>query len=479
MWSSCRAEPEASVRDMRGLKRLARLIWGDEVEPAIRPLLAVGLAGSLGASSLWSFMGIWAIDKLGADASALGVALLVGACLAAATGYVSGHVSDRVGRKPVILAGWASLSLYVLLFALVGDSVTLGLVVLSGAGMAGSIGWAATQAMVADLVPRERHEAAFASIRVANNLGVVLGPVLGGVLLFVSWRALFGGVSILSAAVFVLAWRLLPERGAFAPESKPERGSFAVVRRDRVFLLFLLSTALAYVVYVAYESVLPISLVDSHGLTPSTWGFLVILNPVMVTLFQLRLIKRLVHVPALTKLVAAMLLMGLPFLLLSLSSALPVVALVILIFVVGEMLWVPTSQAIAAGLAPADLRGAYLGAFSSMGAVGFALAPFFGLLVRDAAGDTAMWAFFAGMSIIGAAVGAVAVQLAYSRRFTGQPREREGSAAVSSPAPPDLQAEPALVADAAAAATAGVHGDEHQDGNRHSQPADPQRSARE
>jgi predicted MFS family arabinose efflux permease len=399
------------------LKRFVRLIWGDTVEPALRPLLAVALFGSLSASSVWTFTGIWAIDELGVESSALAVGLLFGACLAAASGYISGHVSDHVGRRPVILAGWATLSAYVWLFVLAGDAGNLGLVVLAGAGAAGSIGWAATQAMVADLVPPERHEAGYASLRVANNLGVVMGPVLGGLLLLISWPALFIGVSVLTACVFVLAWRLLPARGAYTPESKPERSSFAVVRRDHVFLLFLLSTALAYVVYVAYETVLPISLVDSHGLAPSTWGFLVILNPAMVTFFQLRLTRRVSHIPAVVKLAVAMLLMGMPFLLLSLSAALPVVLLVIFVFVIGEMLWVPTSQAVAAGLAPPDLRGAYMGAFSSMGAVGFALAPFTGLLVRDAGGDTAMWAFFAVMSIVGAAVGAFTLRVAHTRRF--------------------------------------------------------------
>ena len=48
---------------------------------------------------------------------------------------------------------------------------------------------------------------------------------------------------------------------------------------------------LAYLVYVSYETVLPITAVDSHGLSPSTWGFLVIINPALVTFFQLRLTR--------------------------------------------------------------------------------------------------------------------------------------------------------------------------------------------
>jgi predicted MFS family arabinose efflux permease len=409
------------MRLPRPLARFARLVWGDDVELELRPLLAIGFAGSLAGSSVFSFVGIWAIDELGVSSSALAVALLVGACLAAATGFLAGHLSDRVGRRPVMIAGFGALSLYALVFAASGDTGRLGLVVIAGLGLVGSLGWAATQALVADLVRPERHEAAYASVRVANNLGVVLGPVVGGVLLLVSWPALFVGVSVLTAGVVVLAWRLLPRRGLYAPESRPERGSFAVVRRDRVFLLLLLSTVLAYMVYVAYEAVLPISLVDTHGLSPSTWGFLVIINPAMVTFLQLRVTRRFAAVPPVPKLVAALLLMGFPFLLLSVSAALPVVALVIVVFVIGEMLWVPTSQSIAAGLAPQDLRGAYMGAFSSTAAVGFALSPFAGLLVRDAYGDATMWASYAGLSVVAAVVGALAVRLAYARRIAPAP----------------------------------------------------------
>jgi predicted MFS family arabinose efflux permease len=243
-----------------------------------------------------------------------------------------------------------------------------------------------------------------------------MGPPLGGLMILVGdWNGLFVGVSVLAAGAAVLAYRFIPARGAYSPEAPPERGSFGVIKRDRVFLLFLVSGMLAYLVYVAYEVALPISLTDTHGLSPTLWGFLVIINPALVTFCQLRLTRRVSGIPAAPKLVVAMLLMGFPFLLLTVSSAIPLVALMITVFVIGEMLWVPTSQSVVASLAPEDVRGAYMGAFSSTGAAGFALAPFFGLQVRDAFGDDAMWGMFAAFSVVAAITGAIACRGVRSR----------------------------------------------------------------
>ena len=89
--------------------RLFRLIWGGEVDRALRPVLAVSLSASLSASAGWTFMGIWAIRELGAEKSQLGIAFLVGAAMAAVSGYVGGHLSDRFGRRLLILVGSVSL----------------------------------------------------------------------------------------------------------------------------------------------------------------------------------------------------------------------------------------------------------------------------------------------------------------------------------------------------------------------------------
>ena len=81
-------------------------------------------------------------------------------------------------------------------------------------GVFGAIGGAADLAMIADLVPPERHEAAYASVRVAATSASPSGPPIGGLLLIgENWAVLFVGVSLLSGLAFAIAWRYLP-RGA-------------------------------------------------------------------------------------------------------------------------------------------------------------------------------------------------------------------------------------------------------------------------
>jgi predicted MFS family arabinose efflux permease len=407
---------------VRLFARLFRLIWGAEVDAPLRPLLAVSFVGTMCFSAGWSFVGIWAIKELGASSKQLGAAYLIAAVAGFAAGYLGGHASDYLGRRPLILLGWGILSATFLAYTFVGHNVVLGLGLGSMLGIGGSIGGGADLAMVADLVPRERHEAGYASVRVANNLGVVFGPVIGGLLLIGrNWTVFFVGVTVLSLVAIAIGYRFLPRAGAYAPTAPPTRRSSAVIRRDHAFLLFLVSAGLAYLVYAAYETVVPVAAVDSYGLSPAAWGFLVIINPAMVTLFQLRVTRWSSGLPAGPKLATAMLLMGGSLLLLLIDSSVGMLALVLFVFVVGEMLWVPTSQAIVAGLAPEDVRGAYMGAFGSMGSVGFALGPFTGLQLRGAYGDNAAWFFFASVSLIAAATGLAAVRGASRRRVAPVP----------------------------------------------------------
>jgi predicted MFS family arabinose efflux permease len=391
------------------VRHLLRLIFGAEIDRALRPVLAVSFVGGVATSTGFPFLGIYAIKHLGASHIQLSVGFLASAFAAGIAGYIGGHMSDRIGRRPVILVGWAGLAIIPLGFLFVGHHVFVGLALLASFGLFNSMGSAANQAIVADLVAPEHHELAYSGVRVAQNLGVSFGPVLGGVLLLGnSWSHLFLGMFVLATWASVMAFRFIPSRGRYTPEAAPTRGSFAVVRRDRAFLLFIGSGVLAAMTYVAFDVLLPISLVSSHGIAPSTWGFLVVVNPILVTFVQLQLTRATAHISASVKLAVAMPLMGLPFLALAVDGAVPMVALIVFVFVIGEMLWVPTSQAVVAAFAPADIRGAYMGVFGGSWQAAWALTPFFGLQLRSALGDAAMWRAVAAVSVLAAVAGAAA-----------------------------------------------------------------------
>jgi len=327
--------------------RLFRLVWGGDVDRALRPVLAVSLAGSIAGASAYPFMGIWAIKHLHAAQTKLAFTYLVGAGLSLLIGYAAGHWSDRIGRRPLILAGWGFQAVVPLALLAVGHHVYAGLALLALLPAFGSLGGAADQAMIADLVAPERREAAYASVRVAANLGVTIGPPIGGLLLIGgNWNHLWLGTLVLSTGGFLIAWRFIPRSGAYAPEGPPQRGSFGVIIRDSPFLLFMLSSVFATMTYVATETLLPISVTTTHNLAPAAWGVLMVLNPLFVTVFQLRLTRWTSSIPAWTKLGIAMPLMGVPFLLLNVNGSAPVIGFVIVLFVIGEMLWVPTSQAV-------------------------------------------------------------------------------------------------------------------------------------
>jgi predicted MFS family arabinose efflux permease len=395
---------------MRLIARILPRIVGGTPDRELGSTLVVGFLSSIALSAMWGFQGLWAIEQLGASSSALGVTLAAAACLGATASYVGGHISDHIGRKPVILAAWGTQTAVVAAIAALEPGLEAGLALIVAGAAMGAPSWSALQALVADLVPPERHEAGFSAIRVAQNLGVCTGPPVAGLLLIdEDWRAMFTGIALLLAATTAIAARTIPSRPPHAAGSD-HRPSARLILRDRPFLLFLICSLLAAVSFVASESVLPIAAVSLYGLSPTEWGLIFALNPVAVVLFQMRLSRRVEHVSATRKLVASMLLMGLPFLLLPFDHSLPALILVICVFVVGEMLWVPTSQGIIARMAPIHLRGAYMGAVAGTSSVAFALGPLTALQLLDRSGDAAMWSFLTGCLLVAAVAGTVAIR---------------------------------------------------------------------
>jgi dipeptide/tripeptide permease len=110
-----------------------------------------------------------------------------------------------------------------------------------------------------------------------------------------------------------------------------------------------------------------------------------------------------------------MLLMGCAFLPLIVTATPAALVLMMTVFVVGEMLWSPTADALASRLAPPTARGAYMGTLGIAMWTGGAIAPALGLQLRAMQGDAALWLGVAAVGVAGALLYARAARGAEQR----------------------------------------------------------------
>ena len=396
---------------MTVVRRIARALWSGEIEPALWPVLVVSLLFMAMYATFWTFVGLLALKRLHAGGGTIGLLFLLASAAGMVSAYLGGELSDRIGRKPVIAFAIAGQSLLALALLPV-HGLLVGVILIVLAAFVADPVLSASYALVADVASGER-EPAYAAARVASNLGFVLGPLLGGVLLFVGgWSAFLLGVGALGGVAFAAALRLLPPVRVHTDTPARTRENLPRIARDVPFGLLLASTFLGFVVYIAFASVLPVVAVDSFRLAPGTWGALVTINAAIVALFQLPLTRAVANVPEATKLALAMPLMGFSFLLLVVNGGLAMLVLVTLLFVAGEMVWVPTSQSLAARLAPDAIRGAYMGAFTASTNAAWTIGPLVALEIRGVAGNTALWLFVAATSLAAALGGRLASRAA-------------------------------------------------------------------
>ena len=388
---------------------LARALFGGGLDRRVAPIVPVSFTYSASFSTFWVYVGIYAVKGLHWPASRVGLLFLASAPAAAVANYLSGRISDRTGRKPLIVVSFLASSANLLLLAWLGGTTALAFMLIVVQGVIGAPAYSLDRVLVADLVhDDESREPAYASVRVATNLGTLVGPPLGALLVFVAgWTAFLLGIAVLGVVGAAFAIALLPPAHAIAEAREPS--SLRTVVRNRPFSLLLLSTLLAFTDYCGFETVLPVLAVSAYGLAPSTWGLLVIISPALVVLAQLRLTRASSRIPPASRLAGATLLMGLPFLALLASSHVAMIAAVIVVFVIGEMVWMPTSQAVAAQLAPPHARGTYFGALAAMTGPAWTLAPFVAFQLRAHAGVGSVWLLFAAIAVASAAAGAAAV----------------------------------------------------------------------
>ena len=187
-----------------------------------------------------------------------------------------GTLSDRLGRRPVLLAG---LALFILGSALSAGASTIAVLIAgrviqaAGAGC----GLTLTRAIARDAYGPDALVKVIAYLTIAYALGPMIAPPLGG--LFIDafgWRTIFWFALITGAVITVAAWAILHETRGRNERDNQGRGimsSYGALLRDRAFLGFVLQSGFMSFAFFAIASASPFLFTGLLGRSATEYGF--------------------------------------------------------------------------------------------------------------------------------------------------------------------------------------------------------------
>lgn len=321
--------------------------------------------------------------KLGADKMDIAYIIVTYAICAGFSGPFWGRLSDRVGRKPVIMICLAGAALS---YVMLGLASSLWMVYFARgfAGMmAGNFGVAS--AMMADITTPENRARGMGMIGAAFGLGMVLGPMLGGLLSgdtasFTLPCIFAGGMSllaILAAAVF-LPESLPPERrAAHRREQKVEdRESVYVLLRRTGNRLLVLQFVLHSLSISSITYLFPLWMGDELGWSAREVGIVFGIQGALMVLFQGGLMGPLVRVLGewqFLRVAVSAFLLGL--LSAAFASSMPVMLGSLFFAMTGATLCMPLLNTIVSHRSAAEYRGRMMGTTSAASSWGRVLGP--------------------------------------------------------------------------------------------------------
>ena len=309
-----------------------------------------------------------------------------------------GRLSDRVGRRPVLLA---SLTASALAYLWLGGASALWMLFAArafGGACAGNI--AAAQAYIADVTGPEERARGMGLIGAAFGLGFIIGPALGGLIAGTdpatadtetpAWVA--AGLSALAlCGVLVLLPESLPAAGRDRTAARSRLGAAMGVLRRPILSRLILVFFLVILAFAGMESTFALWAIEQFGWGPRQIGYVFAYVGVLSAVLQGGLIGHLARRFGEERLLlGGLTLIGLGLLAMTLAHNLAVLVAAVSALALGMGLTQPSLNSLISRRAGGDEQGEVLGVSQSVGSLSRVLGPFtagfcFAEFGRDAA----------------------------------------------------------------------------------------------
>lgn len=345
-------------------------------------------------SMIWPFLILYTSQKLNQPLTAVAGLLTLNSATGLVTTFIGGAIADRFGRKWVMAfslifcaVSWYSfrlagtLPLFAILMALTGASTPLYRL--------------AADAMIADVIPQENRIDAYSVMRLGNNLGVALGPAIGGFLAAISYNISFAitGAGLFGCGLLIALFSIetIPQlTHKEIVNEKPVKGYLSALK-DRNFVNMLGSFTFNRICSSILWLLLAVYAKQNFGISERLFGFIPMTNAVMVILFQIivtRWVKKRAPIPsmALGALFYAIAVFAVAF-----GRGFWAFWFCMVIATLGEMILLPTSTTYVSRLAPENMRARYMSLYTLTWGIGTGLGPLFGGVLSDRVNPAATW----------------------------------------------------------------------------------------
>jgi len=369
-----------------GLKNIPRPVW----------LLSVTTLINRTGMMVLPFIALYAVQVLKVSVAEAGLILASYGIGALVSAPFAGKLSDRIGAVNLMRISLISSGLFLFAYSFVTSFTAFLALALLWSVLAESYR-PASMSFISDAVSTERRKTAFALNRLAINLGMSIGPVIGGILSTINFSLLFyfDGLTSVAAGIYLI-FSGIKGQNLVEPDSdnnltdepsKKKRSVFS----NRKFLYYMIAIIPVQIVFFQHIGALPLFVVEQLGFSKSTFGFLMAINTVIIILIEVPLNDAMSLWPDWKSLMLGAILTGIGFSLTIFAFNTFILIFSIVLWTFGEMIFFPSAGNYVAEISPEKMRGEYMGYFQMTFSFSFMIGPLLGTIIYQDLGATALW----------------------------------------------------------------------------------------
>lgn len=381
-------------------------------------LLIFGLVVSTtGTTMVWPFLTIYASETLALPMAAVTSLMTFNSVSGLIASILAGSLVDYFGRKSIMILGVFGMAFVYFSYIFANKFWQFGLLMFLS-GSFSPLYRIGTDAIVADMLPAEERTQAYGLIRMGRNIGVALGPILGGLVLSRSYNIGFvaAALALLTFGVITLVFlkETLERKTGEKRESLDDQ--FKVMfqaMRNKAFMRMLGSFTLMEICATLMWVILAVYIKQNFGIQEDQYSWIPTTNALMVIFLQVAITRLTIrHDPHRVMPIGAAF-YPLAMLIVAYSTNFWGFLLAMVVMTFGELITAPTATAYVANLAPADQRGRYLGFFGLNWFIALSIGPMGAGILTDKFSIQTPW-------LVGAVVGVLSVLAFLSLRRIGK-----------------------------------------------------------